>query len=48
MEVLLILLDGMEFLGTPLFDSENFWKLITKTVFNLIIITVIIGIFIIR
>jgi hypothetical protein len=42
MEVLLILLDGMEFLGTPLFDSENFWKLITKTVFNLIIITVII------
>jgi len=42
MEVLLILLDGIEFLGTPLFDSENFWKLITKTVFNLIIITVII------
>ena len=42
MEVLLILLDGMEFLGTPLFDSENFWKLIAKTVFNLIIITVII------
>ena len=42
MEVLLILLDGMEFLGTPLIDSENFWKLITKTVFNLIIITVII------
>ena len=42
MEVLLILLDGMKFLGTPLFDAENFWKLITKTVFNLIIITVII------
>jgi len=43
MELLSILLNGgMEFLGTPIFDSENFWKLITKTVFNLIIITTII------
>jgi len=42
MEVLLILLDSIEFLGTPLFDSKNFWKLIVKTAFNLIIITVII------
>ena len=42
MELLLILLDSIEFLGTPLFDPEDFWKLIVKTVFNLIIITVII------
>ena len=42
MELLLILLDSIEFLGTPLFDPKNFWKLIVKTVFNLIIITVII------
>ena len=43
MELLLILLEGgMEFLGTPLWDSEDFLKLIVKTVFNLIIITVII------
>ena len=43
MELLSILLTGgMEFLGAPIFDSENFWKLITKTVFNLVIITAII------
>jgi len=42
MESLLILLDSIEFLGTPLFDSEDFYKLIVKTVFNLIIITIII------
>ena len=42
MELLLILLDSIEFLGTPLFDPEDFWKLIVKTVFNLIIITIII------
>ncbi len=43
MELLSILLtDGIEFLGTPIFDSEDFWKLITKTIFNLIIITTII------
>ena len=42
MELFLILLDGIEFLGTPLFDPKDFWKLIVKTVFNLIIITVII------
>ena len=42
MELLLILLDSIEFLGTPLFDSKNFSKLIVKTIFNLIIITVII------
>ena len=42
MELLLILLDSIEFLGTPLFDAKDFWKLITKTAFNLIIITIII------
>jgi len=43
MELLSLLLTvGMEFLGTPIFDSEDFWKLITKTVFNLIIITTIV------
>ena len=43
MELLSILLSGgVEFLGTPIFDSEDFWKLITKTVFNLIIITTIV------
>ena len=29
MELLLILLDSIEFLGTPLFDPDDFWKLIT-------------------
>ena len=42
MELLLILLDSVEFLGTPLFDPKDFWKLIVKTAFNLIIITIII------
>ena len=42
MELLLILLDSIEFLGTPLFDPKDFWKLIAKTVFNLAIITIII------
>ena len=35
MELLTILLSGFgDFLGTPIFDSEDFWKLITKTIFN--------------
>jgi len=43
MELLsLLLTGGMEFLGTPIFDSEDFFKLITKTVFNLITITIIV------
>ena len=43
MELLLILLSqGIEFLGTPLFDAEDFGKLLIKTIFNLIIITIII------
>ena len=43
MELLSILLTGgMEFLGTPIFDAKDFFTLITKTIFNLLIITVII------
>ena len=43
MELLLVLLSGgVEFLGTPIFDSSDFLKLITKTVFNLTIITIIV------
>jgi hypothetical protein len=43
MQLLTILLGGgMEFLGTPIFDAKDFWNLITKTIFNLIIITTII------
>ncbi len=42
MSLLLILLDGLEFLGTPLFDSKDFFKLIVKAAFNLIMILVIV------
>jgi hypothetical protein len=42
MELLYILLEGMEFLNTPLFDGKDFWKLIVKTFFNLLVITLII------
>ena len=43
MELLLILLDStLEFLGAPLFDAKDFWKLIVKTVFNLTVITIIV------
>ena len=43
MELLSILLTGgMDFLGTPIFDAKDFFTLITKTIFNLAIITIII------
>ena len=42
MSILLILLDGLEFLGTPLFDSKDFFKLIVKAAFNLAMILVIV------
>ena len=32
----------LEFLGTPVYDAEDFWKLITKGIFNLLIILIII------
>ena len=43
MELLLILLEGgMEFLGTPLLDSEDFLKLLIKGAFNLGIVILIV------
>ena len=42
MELLLILLDGLEFLGTPVWDSEDFFKLIIKGTFNLGIVLLIV------
>tara|TARA_B100001142_G_C14339995_1_gene657461 strand:- start:65 stop:709 length:645 start_codon:yes stop_codon:yes gene_type:complete len=43
MELLLVLLSkGPEFLGTPIFDSKDFWTLFVKTIFNLSIITIIV------
>ena len=42
MSLILILLEGLEFLGTPLFDSKDFLKLLVKTVFNLSIILLIV------
>ena len=42
MSLLLILLDGLEFLGTHLFDSKDFFKLIVKAAFNLAMILVIV------
>ena len=43
MELLSVLLSkGPEFLGTPIFDSKDFWTLFVKTVFNLSIITIIV------
>jgi hypothetical protein len=35
-------MDGLEFLGTPLFDSKDFFKLLVKTVFNLSIVLIIV------
>ena len=42
MLLLLIILDALEFLGTPLFDSKDFFKLLVKTAFNLSIILIIV------
>ena len=44
MELLTILLQAAEFeiFGAPLWDSEDFWKLLAKAIFNLFIITIII------
>ena len=42
MELLLILLDGLEFLGTPVWDSEDFLKLLIKVTFNLGIVLLIV------
>ena len=42
MSLLLILLDSLEFLGTPIFDPKDFFKLLVKTAFNLSIILIIV------
>lgn len=42
MSLLLIILDALEFLGTPLFDSKDFFKLLVKAAFNLSIILIIV------
>ena len=42
MDLLLILLDGLEFLGAPVFDSQDFWRLIIKGLFNLMIVVIIV------
>ena len=39
--LLLSLLDGMEFLGAPVFDSQDFWRLLLKTFFNLTVVSLI-------
>tara|TARA_B100000575_G_C23134194_1_gene658500 strand:- start:2804 stop:3439 length:636 start_codon:yes stop_codon:yes gene_type:complete len=36
-----ILIEGAEFLGTPIFDSKDFLKLLIKTSFNLLIVLII-------
>ena len=43
MELLLLnIIQSSEFLGAPLFDSEDFWRLILKTIFNLSIILLLV------
>jgi len=42
MELLLILLDSLEFLGTPVWDSEDFLKLLIKGAFNLGVVLLIV------
>ena len=42
MNTLLLILQDLEFLGIPVFDMEDFWKLVIKGSFNLLITTVII------
>ena len=42
MELLLILLEGLEFLGAPVWDSEDFLKLLIKGTFNLGVVLLIV------
>tara|TARA_B100001142_G_C14340717_1_gene657762 strand:- start:1117 stop:1755 length:639 start_codon:yes stop_codon:yes gene_type:complete len=39
--LLLSLLEGLEFLGAPVFDSQDFWRLLLKTFFNLTVVAII-------
>ena len=41
-ELILLNLSEFKFLGTPFYDADDFWKLVVKTIFNLIVITAII------
>ncbi len=41
MMLLLSLLEGLEFLGAPVFDSQDFWRLLLKTFFNLTVVAII-------
>jgi len=43
MELLSILMNvDMEFLGSPVFDAKDFWKLVVKTSLNLFVVTLIV------
>ena len=43
MELLSILMNvDLEFLGSPLFDAKDFWKLVVKTSLNLFVVTLIV------
>ncbi len=41
MMLLLSLLESLEFLGAPVFDSQDFWRLLLKTFFNLTVVAII-------
>ena len=41
MVLLSLILDGTEFLGAPVFDSKDFWRLLLKTLFNLSIVLIL-------
>ena len=41
MVLLLTLLEGGEFLGAPIFDANDFWRLLLKTFFNLIVVLIL-------
>ena len=41
MMLLLTLLEGTEFLGAPIFDANDFWRLLLKTLFNLTIVLIL-------
>ncbi len=39
--LLLTLLEGADFLGVPIFDAKDFWRLLLKTLFNLSIVLIL-------
>ena len=41
MMLLLSFLEGVEFLGAPVFDSKDFFRLLLKTLFNLSVVLLI-------